>query len=180
MSHLLRSVSSIIVLLLCLLQMGGAGASATWLKPSDMALREVTSVEGSGDMGARHTYLRDALSGLTLAEQLETAHYLQYVGEYEKAIEACEVLLESAPKDSVERKEAAFLLGKTQYHARNHTEAIKALLGFAEDYPDDARQSQAIFLAGRSYQAVGNWSLAIAQYQTFLSMDDTVASFVYE
>lgn len=177
MSYLFRPVFSIIVLV-CILQMSVVGVSAGQPKPSDVASREVKNVERAQDPKLQSH--RGALSGLSLAEQLETARHLQYVGEYEKAVEACEVLLESAPKGSTERQEAIFLLGETQYYARNHPEAVEALLSFAEQYPGDARQGRAIFLAGRAYQAAGNCSQAIAQYQTYLSIDDTVAPFVYE
>lgn len=170
-----------ICVLLCILQMGVVDASASWTELATWAPTKVMDIERqAGDWAAVRGPSRSVSGALSLAEQLETARYLQFIGDYEKAVETCKSLLESSPLGSAEHKEAALLLGETQYYARNYAAAARSLLDFAEQYPDDLRRGQAVFLAGRAYQAVGNWSQAIAQYQTYLSIDDTVASFVFE
>jgi soluble lytic murein transglycosylase len=170
-----------IFLLLCILPMGVVDASAC--RP-ELAVRVPAEVVDIGRQMAAWDAVRApfwSVSGsLSLAEQLETARYLQMIGDYERAVETCKSLLASSPLGSAEHKEAAFLLGETQYYARNYAAAASSLLDFATQYPDDVRRGRAVFLAGRAYQAVGNWSQAIAQYQTYLSIDDTVASFVFE
>jgi len=178
--HLPRPVFNIFVLL-CVLHVGVLEASAPRLNHAELIQGGATSMaQRTGDWRKEWAPLRGVLGSLPLAEQLESARYLQQIGYYEKAVETCELLLGNSPTESPEHKEAAFLLGETQYYARDYTRAIKSLLSFAEQYPNDARRGQAIFRAGRAYQAISNWSQAIAQYRTYLSIDDTVASFIYE
>jgi soluble lytic murein transglycosylase len=114
------------------------------------------------------------------SQGLQEAHQLQTIGEYERAVQAYQALLDAAPEDSPERADASFLLGETQYLSANYTGAVDAFLSFAGHYPDDDRYGRAVFLAGRAYHALGSWSEAIAQYQNYLAIDETVASFVYE
>ena len=116
----------------------------------------------------------------TLQEQLDEARRLQAIGEYEKAEEAYAALLEQLPADSPGRADALFGLGQTRYWAADYQGAGQVFLDFTAEYTGDERRGSAIFLAGRSYQSVGSWSEAITQYQAYLAIDDTVASFVYE
>jgi soluble lytic murein transglycosylase len=116
----------------------------------------------------------------SLSEQLIAAQQLQTIGDYDRAIETYQQLIAAAPADSAERTTAGFLLGQTYYEADRYTEAVKSLGDFVVGHPSESRYGRAVFLQGRSYQALNNWSAAIAQYQKYLTIDQTVASFVDE
>ena len=113
-------------------------------------------------------------------EQLEEALKLQAIGEYEKAEKVYETLLELVPADAPVRADASFGLGQTRYWAKNYPGAIQAFQDFAREYPADARRGPAVFLTGQAYHSLGSWSEAITAFQAYLTIDDTVASFVYE
>jgi len=163
------------VLALAVLHVGIASSYAFRVEMPGVFHKTISGVESS--LAALST--QDPVSD-PLSQQLQEAHQLQTIGEYEKAVQAYQALLEVAPEDSPERADASFLLGETQYLAGNYTGAVDAFLSFAGQYPHDDRYGRAVFLAGRAYHALGNWSEAIAQYQTYLAIDDTAASFVYE
>ena len=163
------------VLTLAVFHVGIANSSAFRLDRPGIFHKGISEIESSSAALPAQDSVSDPLS-----QQLQEARQLQAVGEYEKAVQVYQALLDTAPADSPERAEASFLLGETQYLAGNYTEAVDAFLSFADHYPHDERYGRAVFLAGRAYHALGSWSEAIAQYQTYLTIDDTVASFVYE
>ena len=113
-------------------------------------------------------------------EQLDAARELQRVGKYEEAIDVYKTVLQATPPDAPEQVEARFSLGETYLLAGDYDAAVQTFAGFIERYPDDERYGQAVFLSGWAYQSAENWSGAITQYQKYLEIDSSVASWVYE
>ena len=151
-------------------------ALAVWMAPPETTDPETYHMQFIASAGFP---IRTA-SELSVAEQLRAAQDLQNLGDYEKAVQAYRSVINSAAVNSPEQIEASFRLGETYFLAENYAEAIKALASFIRSYPTDERQGQAVFWCGQSYFALGNWSEAIAQYQKYLTIDETVASFIYE
>ena len=167
--------SLVVVLSAALLLMGSAGPASglplpamapetSWARTEPPAI--VVRAQDSADSA--------------LLEKLDEARRLQAIGEYEKAEQVYEALLELVPADAPVRADAGFGLGQTRYWARDYQGAIEAFQSFVEEYPTEERRAVAVFLTGQAYQSLGSWSEAISQFQDYLAIDDTVASFVYE
>ncbi len=164
-----KTFALVVILALCT-QWAGPVVMQTLATPA-----QATGI--SDDAPVRRAQLPEASSP---ADQLAAAQQLQAIGEFEKAIQAYQQLISTAPADSGERVAASFLLGQVCYEAELYADAVKALDEFIATYPNDSRLGRAIFLQGRAYQALGNWSAAITGYQKYLTTDQTVASFVDE
>jgi len=112
-----------IVLTLAVFHVGIANSSAFRLEMPGIYHKGISDIESSSAALPAQDSVSDPLS-----QQLQEARQLQAIGEYEKAVQAYQALLDTAPADSPERAEASFLLGETQYLAGHYTEAVDAFL----------------------------------------------------
>lgn len=103
-------------------------------------------------------------------------------GYYETAVLTYETVLaqgDTVPADM--RASAAFGLGQSAVREGLFQQAVTALTTFIEDYPNDDRIPQAHFLRGDAYLGLSNWTAAIADFRTYLSLrPDLLDSYALE
>lgn len=103
-------------------------------------------------------------------------------GYYETAVLTYETVLaqgETVPADM--RASAAFGLGQSAVREGLFEEAVQALTTFIQDFPDDGRIPQAHFLRGDAYLGLSDWTAAIADFRTYLSLrPDLLNSYALE
>jgi soluble lytic murein transglycosylase len=91
-------------------------------------------------------------------------------GYYEEAVSAyAEVLRqEAAPEDL--RAEAAFHMGQAALREGMFEAAVEPLSILIEDYPDSESAAQAYVLRGDARMGLAQWSAAVEDYQTYLTL----------
>ena len=99
---------------------------------------------------------------------MREAQYYQRNGDYGRAVREYQDVASNYPH-SLEARDALLGLAQANHLAGEYREAIKALEGFLEVFPGDEHVNQAIFFIGSNYGRSGDWRMAIAYYELYLS-----------
>jgi soluble lytic murein transglycosylase len=106
---------------------------------------------------------------------LTNGYYENAVGTYQTVINQGDF----APQDI--RASAAFGLAQAALREGLFTNAVEAMTGFIEKFPDDSRIPQAHFLRGDAYLGLSQWANAITDFQTYLTLrPGLIDSYAYE
>ncbi|MCA9905877.1 MAG: tetratricopeptide repeat protein, partial [Anaerolineae bacterium] len=112
---------------------------------------------------------------LSADRKLLNGYYEAAVGEYEQVLAQGEY----APGDA--RGAAAFGLARAALREGLFADAANALTIFIEQFPQDARVSQAYFLRGDAFLGLSRWENAIADFEVYLqARPGLIDSYVYE
>ena len=133
--------------------------------------------------GAAQATATASRSKLDPEKILQLAKNRSVNGYYDEAIALYREIL-SMPMDSVEvplRAEAAFSLGQLAMQSDEFADASAVLSLFIEEFPTDERRPQAHYLRGDAAAALGQWKLAIVDYQEYIARgNNLLASYSWE
>jgi soluble lytic murein transglycosylase len=79
-----------------------------------------------------------------------------------------------------EAREASFRLGESHFLNGDDQLAQEAFEKFVRDYPEDERYSQTLFFLARSYERMGDCTMAIEIYRQYLAQREVIADYVHE
>lgn len=88
-------------------------------------------------------------------------------GYFEEAVYAYQAILEQVSEPTL-RAEAAFKLGQSALREGIFQAAVDSLSIIINEIPNDSRLAQARFLRGDAYLGLGQWALAVADFQAYL------------
>jgi soluble lytic murein transglycosylase len=91
-------------------------------------------------------------------------------GDYVRAVTTFQAVLNDPFIPPDVRAEAAFSLGQAAVREGLFQAAVDALSEFITRYAGDPRVSKAFFLRGDAYLGLGQWALAIPDFQQYLSL----------
>lgn len=91
-------------------------------------------------------------------------------GNYEAAVDYFNAVIAQPDADPTLRSAAIYGLGEAALREGLYAEAAQSLTKFIRNYPDDPRVPQAYFLRGDAYLGLSEWQLAIADFETYLTL----------
>lgn len=111
---------------------------------------------------------------------LDDADILLRNGYFEEAVWAYQAILAQVIEPTL-RAEAAFKLGQAALREGLFQAAVDSLSLIINEIPSDARIAQAHFLRGDAYLGLGQWNLAIVDFERYLTLHpNLIDSYAYE
>lgn len=112
---------------------------------------------------------------------LSDAERALHNGDYVTAVEFFEAVIAAPNADPALRQAALYGLGEAALREGLYTQAADALTRFIQTYPGDEREPHAIFLRGDARLGMGQWNLAIDDFQAYLGLrPGLIDSYAYE
>ncbi len=114
-------------------------------------------------------------------EAFSDAERALHNGDYVTAVSYFEAVLVQPDAAPELRASATYGLGEAALREGLYAQAADALSRFIVQFPNDPRLAYATFLRGDAYLGLGEWQLAINDFQTYLSLrPGLIDSYVYE
>jgi soluble lytic murein transglycosylase len=111
----------------------------------------------------------------------EDAERALHNGDYESAVAYFDAVLIQPDADPDLRSAAIYGKGEAALREGLYDQAAAALAQFLSDYLDDPRRANATFLRGDAYLGLGEWTLAINDFNIYLTLrPGIIDSYVYE
>jgi soluble lytic murein transglycosylase len=102
-------------------------------------------------------------------------------GDYETAVSSFDAVIMQTDADPDLRSAAFYGKGEAALREGFYDQAASALTQFITAYPNDQRLAHATFLRGDAYLGLGEWALAIQNFDTYLVLrPGIIDSYVYE
>jgi len=114
---------------------------------------------------------------IDVGKELEAAHLHRRNGDYSHAISQYQYVISVLP-DSPEAKEARYWLGRTYLLSDQYELAAQTFRACLQNYPDDERSDQIVFLLATSERESGHWQKAIEYYQVYASKKSVIQDYV--
>lgn len=103
-------------------------------------------------------------------EALDDATRALHNGNYVRAVDYFEAVVEQTGADPALRAAAAYGLGEAALREGLFKQAADALTSFIDTFPADSRIPQAHFLRGDAYLGLSAWQAAIQDFNTYLAL----------
>jgi soluble lytic murein transglycosylase len=111
----------------------------------------------------------------------EDAERALHNGDYVAAVAYFDSVLIQPDADPALHSAAMYGKGEAALREGLYDQAANALTQFITSYPDDPRRAHATFLRGDAYLGLGQWGLAINDFNTYLALrPGIIDSYVYE
>jgi tetratricopeptide (TPR) repeat protein len=91
-------------------------------------------------------------------------------GDYETAVDFFESVIRQQDADPDLRAGAMYGQGEAALREGLYAQSVEALTAFVDTYPQDPRFAQATFLRGDAYLGMSEWTLAITDFSTYLTL----------
>jgi TolA-binding protein len=102
-------------------------------------------------------------------------------GYFENATAAYQTLVNQPGTPPEDAAAAAYGMGQAAVREGLYAEAVEALTTFIDQFPQDDKIAQAHYLRGDAYLGLSQWSEAITDFQTYLSLrPGLIDSYAYE